>query len=220
MDSEDFKNFLGITASICAILQFLTGILVCQKVIQNKSTGDNSSFPFVSGCLSTALWLRYGFLIEDKSIIFVNAVGSLLFIAYVVVFYLYSIKTEYIIRQIITCGLILLATLLYVKNASNLEEAQNHLGLICTGVTILFFAAPLSSLMHVIRVKNTESLPYPIILASFVVCIQWLLYGYLLEDMFIQIPNFLGALLSGFQLGLFYVYPTNNKSKLYSSDII
>ncbi|XP_019870119.1 sugar transporter SWEET1 [Aethina tumida] len=219
MDTEDLKNFLSVSASLCAILQFLTGILVCQKVVQNKSTGDNSAFPFVSGCLSTALWLRYGFLIEDRSIILVNTVGSALFVGYVVVFYIYSVKTEFIVRQILVCGLFLLLTLLYVERATQVTEAQNHLGVICTAVTILFFAAPLSSLLHVIKVKNTESLPYPIILASFVVCLQWLVYGYLLEDMFIQIPNFLGALLSGFQLSLFYVYP-NVKSKVYANDII
>lgn len=65
---------------------------VCQKIVQNKSTGDVSAFPFVSGCLSTSLWLRYGFLIEDRSLILVNTVGATLFFAYVVTFYIYSIK--------------------------------------------------------------------------------------------------------------------------------
>lgn len=51
-----------------------------------------SSFPFVSGCLSTSLWLRYGFLIQDRSLILVNTVGATLFFAYIVTFYLYSIK--------------------------------------------------------------------------------------------------------------------------------
>lgn len=110
MNETDFKNLLATTASICTILQFLTGTLVelvilisviishiffrfiCQKIVQNKSVGEASSFPFVSGCLSTSLWLRYGFLIGDSSLILVNTVGATLFFAYVVTFYLYSIK--------------------------------------------------------------------------------------------------------------------------------
>lgn len=65
---------------------------MCQKFVKNGTTGEASSFPFVSGCLSTSCWLLYGFLIEDKSLIMVNAVGATLFLSYSIIFFLYSIK--------------------------------------------------------------------------------------------------------------------------------
>lgn len=67
------------------------------------------------------------------------------------------------------------------------ERAKKCLGLVCSLVTILFFAAPLASFFHVIRIKSTESLPFPIIFASFIVSVQWLFYGIILNDMFIQV---------------------------------
>lgn len=79
---------------------------------------------------------------------------------------------------------------MYIQHKDNFEEAKNSLGIVCCVVTILFFAAPLASFLHVVRVKNTESLPFPIILASFVVSMQWLMYGMLLEDKFIQVDIF------------------------------
>lgn len=81
----NFKNQISLHS-------WLSFRLTCQKIVQNKSTGDISPFPFVSGCLATSLWLRYGFLIQDSSIILVNTVGSTLFFAYVITFYLYSIN--------------------------------------------------------------------------------------------------------------------------------
>lgn len=42
---------------------------------------------------------------------------------------------------------------------------------------------------HVLSVKNVDSLPLPLIMATFVCCLQWLIYGYLLEDPFIQVWN-------------------------------
>lgn len=97
-----------------------------------------------------------------------------------------------------------------------------------------FFAAPLASLLHVIRAKNSESLPLPLIAMSFVVSLQWLIYGILISDSFIQvsrlprlaellrqwqifallfqIPNFLGCILSLLQLGLFVIYPPRSYS--------
>lgn len=66
--------------------------LICQKFVQKGSTGDVSGFPFVCGFLSCSLWLRYGFLIHENSIILVNTIGATLHLAYVVTFYAYSIK--------------------------------------------------------------------------------------------------------------------------------
>lgn len=60
----------------------------------------------------------------------------------------------------------------------------------CCIVTVCFFAAPLTSLVHVIRVKNSESLPLPLIATSFFVSLQWLIYGVLISDSFIQVQFF------------------------------
>lgn len=70
-------------------------------------------------------------------------------------------------------------------------------------------------LMEVMRKKTTEMLPLPLILMSFIGSIQWFAFGYIADDLFLQIPNFLGALLSGTQLALFCIYP--NKQRMTSS---
>ncbi|VEN61002.1 unnamed protein product [Callosobruchus maculatus] len=207
----DLKSIIASTASVSTIIQFLTGTVVCIEIVKNKSTADMSSLPFVSGCLSTSLWLRYGFLIDDTSLILVNTIGATLFFSYVVTFYLYSIRRGTVMQQFMFCMLLMSMVLFYVHNQSDIEEARTHLGLICCLVTIMFFAAPLTSLFHVIRIKSTDSMPYYLILATFVVSCQWFIYGSLLNDKFIQIPNFLGCILSAFQLSLFMIYPKDRK---------
>lgn len=81
-------------------------------------------------------------------------------------------------------------------------------GYLCCIVTVVFFAAPLTMLMHVVRVRNSESLPFPLIASTFVVSLQWFVYGLLIDDTFVQVPNLLGCLLAGAQLALFVVYPS------------
>ncbi|KAJ8913612.1 hypothetical protein NQ315_013434 [Exocentrus adspersus] len=117
-----------------------------------------------------------------------------------------------VIRQFLACVSFLVTTLLYIHRLEDAETAKSHLGLVCCMVTILFFAAPLASLLHVIKVKNTDSLPYHLICATFIVSLQWVIYGIILKDKFIQIPNFLGCVLSAFQLSLFIIYPKNTKT--------
>lgn len=65
------------------------------------------------------------------------------------------------------------------------------------------------------RTNNTDSLPFPIIFTSLIVCCQWFAYGCLLHDLFIQIPNFLGCLLSAFQLSLFLIYSGKKSNQTY-----
>lgn len=213
MDLQPYKNIVAFTASICTILQFLSGMLVCQKYVQKGSTGDTSSFPFISGAVSTTLWLRYGFLIDEPSMIIVNTVGSTLFIAYSATFYLYSIKKSTTLKQIVVAFTVLIAILCYslYYYESDKVGVTDLMGFVCCTMTIVFFAAPLTSVFHVIKMKSAEVMPYPLILATLITSILWYLYGIIIDDSFVQIPNFLGCVLASLQLSLYCIYPTKYK---------
>ena len=61
--------------------------------------------------------------------------------------------------------------------------------------------------------KSADSLPFPVILATFITSSQWALYGHLIDDFYIQVPNFLGSVLSAFQLALFIIYPSKKTNE-------
>lgn len=92
-----------------------------------------------------------------------------------------------IFRQFLACLLVLLGTLGYSGYGSDKTLVMKHVGFLCCCTTIMFFAAPLASLIHIIKAKSSESLPFPIIFMTFVVSSQWFAYGYLLGDAFIQV---------------------------------
>ncbi|XP_063227932.1 sugar transporter SWEET1-like isoform X2 [Bacillus rossius redtenbacheri] len=207
---EYAKDFLAFTASVSTILQFLTGVLICQKFVQKGSTGDASGFPFVSAFLSCSLWLRYGFLIHDNSIILVNTFGASLQLGYIITYYLYTVKKSVVTRQTIAACTFLVMVLMYTQYEADETAAKQMLGLLCCFTTIVFFAAPLTVLAHVIRVKNAESLPYSLILANFLVSLQWFLYGVIINDTYIQVTNALGTFLSASQLSLFVIYRSDS----------
>lgn len=71
-------------------------------------------------------------------------------------------------------------------------------------------------LMEVFRKRSTEMLPLPLILMSFLVSVQWFAFGVIADDAFLQIPNFLGAILSGTQLLLFCIYPNKPRVPMAS----
>lgn len=63
-------------------------------------------------------------------------------------------------------------------------------GILATIFTLLNIAAPMSKLFYVIKVKNTECLPFPIILMTLVVTTLWAIYGVLSDDFFLMVLIF------------------------------
>ncbi|XP_055537996.1 sugar transporter SWEET1 [Wyeomyia smithii] len=211
MADLSLKDMLATSATISTVLQFLTGSVICHRYIRKKSTGETSGFPFVSGFLSCFLWLKYGILTREHTVILVNTIGSVLFFSYVVIYFTFSVNKHVVVRQFsAVCCFILICTV-YSNYEVDLEKVIKVIGFVCCCVGVLFFASPLTKLAHVIRSKNTESLPFPIIVASFFVSLQWFIYGLLIEDGFIQIPNLLGCILSTTQLFLYLIYPSRTQ---------
>ncbi|XP_071445847.1 sugar transporter SWEET1 [Hetaerina americana] len=213
MTMVELKGVVATTASVSTIFQFLSGVLICRKLVKQGTCGDTSCFPFVVGFVSCSLWLRYGCLIEDVSLTVVNSVGAFLQLSYVVIYLMYSAKKAIIIRQLFAVSLVLFSTLGYVEYESDPDVAKFRMGLICCSMTCLFFIAPFSVLAQVIKNKSAEILPFPLIVTTFVVSCQWFAYGVLLDDQFIQIPNAVGCILSALQLSLFIIFPISTPTK-------
>uniref|UniRef100_A0A182QKK1 Sugar transporter SWEET n=1 Tax=Anopheles farauti TaxID=69004 RepID=A0A182QKK1_9DIPT len=212
MDAILSKNSLATLATVATVLQFLTGTVICNRYIRKKSTGDTSAFPFISGFLSCFMWLKYGVLTEESTVMLVNFIGSALFFCYTVVFFIFSVNKREVIRQMMLISCIILSATIYTSLETSSEKSIRVIGLLCCCLAVLFFASPLTKLAHVIRTQNTDSLPFPIIVASFFVCLLWTAYGVLISDRFIQIPNLLGGILAGIQLTLYVIYPKQKTS--------
>uniref|UniRef100_A0A0A9Y973 Sugar transporter SWEET1 n=1 Tax=Lygus hesperus TaxID=30085 RepID=A0A0A9Y973_LYGHE len=208
MNQEEFKELIATCASVCQILQVLSGVLVCRKFMKKGSSNDVSPLPFICGTVSSFLWFLYGTLIEDQAITLVNIFGVLFFSSYVAAYITFSSKKVTVMRQVLVVAVLTCCIFVYIRTLDDLAEAKHKLGLVACGVSVSFFAAPLANLAHVIKAKSSESLPMPIIFMSMVVTLLWSAYGYILQDKFVAYPNMLAFLLSTFQMSLFLIYPS------------
>ncbi|CAH1730986.1 hypothetical protein AGLY_015190 [Aphis glycines] len=250
----DFEYALRLSASACTCVQFLSGLLICANFVKKGKVSNESVVPFVTGFLSCALWLYYGMILVNSTLVSVNAFGCLLFAIYTWIYYRYTSKKKRVVHYALT-AIGFIAWVVFItqtdihqkqsKSVSSVElhqhqsvdvaavtpldisdksivsstaydAAVDHVGLLCSLTTMLFFAAPFSNLIHVIRTKNTESMPLPLIVMTFLVCAQWLVYGRMLRDKFIMYPNAVGCMLSIIQLALFVIYPRKSNVPLTS----
>lgn len=198
-------TLLSLTAIITTISLFFCGIPICMQIYRRGSTHEISGFPFLMGFLGGTFWLRYGLLKSDLTMVTVNVVGVALMSLYLL-FYLYFSRprTNFLLQLIVVCATVLgMLFLVHIYALASL----NALGFVCMTFNILNFGAPLAGLRVVLRNRNCSTLPLPLCIANLLVSSQWCLYGFLVNDIFIIIPNGAGMVLALIQIALFMIFP-------------
>ncbi|KAI6226491.1 Sugar transporter SWEET [Aphelenchoides fujianensis] len=182
MDGETFLSVLSVTATTSTFALFLCGLQICQRIRQRGTTDGTSVAPFLLTLISCTCWLGYGELRKDQTIIFVNVVG---FVVQAVYLYYYYVKTRVksrLNRLLFLELLIALATYWFIHSDG-----------------------------QVIRTKSTESLPFALCAGNMAVSLQWVLYGILVDDFYMKVPNSIAVLISAVQLSLFVIYPSDHR---------
>ncbi|XP_078655973.1 sugar transporter SWEET1-like isoform X1 [Branchiostoma floridae x Branchiostoma belcheri] len=206
-------SVMSLLATVCTVGQFLTGSVITSKITQKGSTTGVTVYPFLTALVNCTFWLKYGVLIQDRTLVVVNSIGALLQTSYLVVYYAYTKQKNTLHNQLLGGAVVLFPVLIYVKFFSADDSvAAFHLGLIASGCAVLMYGAPLATMAEVLRTKCTETMTPALSVANFIVSSEWYIYGRLVGDLFIQVPNLLGALLGLVQLSLFVLYPRTPKA--------
>ncbi|XP_071946929.1 sugar transporter SWEET1-like [Antedon mediterranea] len=205
----DRVHIVGLSATVSSIAFFLAGIPTCLKIRKQGSTKNIEIFPYIACSVSCIFWLKYGLLQHDVSVTRVNIIGVVFQWFYVLVFYLNTLEKSVVHQKFFYASCVVFPVLIYIKfMVRDHFSAVNRLGLICCTTSVITYGSPLASIKEVIRTKSTESMAFPLCLANFLVAVQWLYYGHLVMDIYLQVPNFFGSLLGLFQLMFFVIYPS------------
>jgi len=204
-------GLIPLTEKICIVSTiglFLTGVQICNRIYRQHTTGDISGFPFVATLVNCSLWLLYGYTANNSTIMIVNFIGATLQLVYALIYLRYTPDQTSYIRLIGSAVAFLAIIYFYFQYfVSDHSTAIFGAGLVASVATVIMFGSPLASLREVVQKQSTESLSLPLCFANLIVPIEWVLYGILINDKFVQVPNFLGAILGFIQVSLFYKYP-------------
>ncbi|XP_033354239.1 sugar transporter SWEET1-like [Bombus vosnesenskii] len=217
MGLEDYKELVASCASICTMAQMSAGTLICKDIYQKGSSKGFDPMPFLGGIGMCILMLQYAWIVRDPAMINVNVFGLLTNTAYMAVYYYYSPHTKDT-RALIGKVAAFVAAFLAYAQVEDPEKLEFRFGLIVTGLFFLLIASPLLHIREIIRTKNTDILPFPLIFMGTIVISLWLLYGIIINNVFIIFQNSVGFVLSVAQLSLFVIYPSKSKDKASSQE--
>ncbi|KAI3930142.1 hypothetical protein MKW92_036541 [Papaver armeniacum] len=206
----------GILGNIVSFLVYLAPLQTFYRVYKRKSSEGFQSLPYVVALFSAMLWMYYGLLKSDKSLLIpINAIGCTIESLYIIMYLVYapqparfSTVKMLLMVNVISFGTILLSTYYLIHKASVRLTA---LGWICSVFSVCVFAAPLMIMRKVIRTKSVEFLPFPLSCCLTLCAVMWFFYGLLVKDYYIALPNVLGFIFGIAQMLLYVIYRNAKK---------
>ncbi|KAL6644069.1 hypothetical protein ACP70R_018835 [Stipagrostis hirtigluma subsp. patula] len=200
----------GLLGNIISFITFLAPIPTFYRIYKSKSTDGFQSVPYVVALFSSMLWIYYALIKTNETLLItINVAGLVIETVYIVMYLVYAPKKAklftvkiMLLLNVGVFGVILLVTLLLFAG----ERRVVMLGWICVGFAVGVFVAPLSIMRRVIQTKSVEYMPFSLSLSLTLSAVVWFLYGLLIKDKYVALPNVLGFTFGMVQMGLYVFY--------------
>lgn len=187
----------------------------------SQQLGTLNPIPFTMILINCIGWTMYGVLTNDIYIFFANCFGIIigLFCSSSAMMLLLNgneskptanEKSLIIHMEILMIGgvsfwilmIFIVGMILHGNDPSSVM-----IGVICDIISIVYYAAPLSSLYQVIVTADASSLHVPTIVANLLNGAMWFIYGLsAINNLLVWLPNGLGVMLAIIQLTVVFMY--------------
>mmetsp|Transcript_46032 Transcript_46032/g.107979 ORF Transcript_46032/g.107979 Transcript_46032/m.107979 type:complete len:238 (-) Transcript_46032:289-1002(-) len=209
--SADESTVLGIqaVALTSTLFQYLSPYPVVFRIYKYGTTWEYSHMPYLITFFYAWAQSYYGLLVRNAFMLFINSFGVVVSGTFMIIFVRYCPKgRKAYLRSLVVVGSFFMSLACYGA-AYHMEEDDGvyFIGHVNNVVSVLCYLAPLATLQVVLDTKNAESIPFMVAVMNLFSSLSWFLYGVLLDDNFLQVPNFLGFLLSALQLALYVAFP-------------
>jgi uncharacterized protein with PQ loop repeat len=210
--------------TITAILIWVVSIDEIRQARLKKDIGELDPIPFVIGWSSCIAWTFYSMCIGDLYVFFSNFPGVVLMTFYVlsilVIVYRNAWESpEKMEKYLATERLFMFMVGFFVMVPLAVLIIDDHqmssdmVGMIATVVNLLFFIAPCTVIIEVVRTEDASALFLPMLTANFICSVCWFCYGlFALNDVWIYGVNAVGTFLQGTFVAMRLWYG-NEKSK-------
>ncbi|TDH66701.1 hypothetical protein CCR75_006615 [Bremia lactucae] len=209
-----------IVLTIAKVVSIITTVMLRMSLMpdfirwrKNQSTGEMSIMPCVLLFTNCYVLLFYAYAINDMIPLFAVAVfGFIVGLFLALFFYKWTAYKKTAMRIFVCsfafCVLMTIYGLLALtgKTGQSTDSVKTTLGSILVSTTVILYASPMATIIHVIRTKTASSMPLAMGVVLVVNSMSWIFYAYLVHDLFIMLPNIAGFILAVTQLILTCVY--------------
>ena len=172
-----------------------------------------SSFPemmFIMGVFCGTTNLAYGFIIDDFKMKLNSFICDSLQVIYSILFLYFYAKNslmKWLLYSFIALNLTFETFYVFadvIGYHTSIEFADNFTGIFNIFVTIFNSAAPGQNIVKVFQTNNFTLIPIWTTFAQFLCSLLWGIYGFIINNIKVIIPNVIGTILAGIQIFAFF----------------
>lgn len=215
--TEVFCPTLGTIICNVMWLSPLSAVLESRK---KRSLGKLNPVPFAITVANCVAWTMYGCMRRDWFVFWSNSTGLCLGIFYSISsLALLNLKKADVLRfnimtallvgsAVFWCLMAMVACIVYNDDPASREQGIRFIGTIGMAFGLAYYVSPLSTLLTILRTRDSSSLYLPMIVTSFFNALMWVIYGFVAKnDVALWLPNAAGCILCALQFGFRLTIP-------------
>lgn len=200
-------NDVAHVATAVVILLLLAQAPAMHKVIRHlKSTEHLSIVPTLGQASNFISWSVYGLWKGDINLWLVNVIGIGFAAVYTSIFLAYARGKQLKTLLVALASIFVCFTVYYliVLKAAKMSPASTEIALQIFAVlpNIVMYGAPISQIMGALRTMDPEAIPILLTAAGAGCSVLWAIYGYMVDNWAVYIPNYSGVALSAIQIAV------------------
>ncbi|CAD6237931.1 unnamed protein product [Miscanthus lutarioriparius] len=213
------RNVVGIIGNVISFGLFLSPAPTFWRILKARDVEEFKPDPYLATLLNCMLWVFYGIpVVHPNSILVVtiNGIGLVIEAIYLTIFFIYSDgkKRKKAFAILAVEILFVVAVVLGVILGAHTHEKRSMIvGILCVIFGSMMYASPLTIMGKVIKTKSVEYMPFLLSLVSFLNGCCWTAYALIRFDLYVTIPNALGAFFGLIQLILYFWYYKSTPKK-------
>ncbi|XP_076443455.1 sugar transporter SWEET1-like [Babylonia areolata] len=199
--------FVELVTTGVTFLNMASGIPVCLTMYRTGSTHNVPYVLFLVSAINSTLALYYGVLVSNTTFILINIVGFLLWGVYIFVYISVSKSKRKPLYQLLASVVMVAAHAVYLRLVTPTPPVlTNTLGVFVFVWAVLLLLTPVLDIIEIVKQGTSAGSDVFLMLGGTVCCVAWLVYGYLLDDVFVYGPNILGLAVNGVKLTTMAAY--------------
>ena len=215
-----FTIFCPLLGVIITNIMFLSPFPTVFNAIKVKELGNLNPLPWIPIVLNCFGWSLYACMKRDHFVFWSNFPGLLSGVFFVVT----AIKLLYISNKesdlknlkivenlfffaFLFWGIIaMLSAMAFGKSEQQRESAAFFVGIVSCLMAVVYYIAPLSNMVKIIKTRNSSSLYPPTLFANLSCTMLWVIYGFAIGDPVIWSPNAISLVFAVAQIILYVAF--------------
>ncbi|KAG7396880.1 hypothetical protein PHYBOEH_001570 [Phytophthora boehmeriae] len=208
-----FEDVMRVVTTVSALYMCASPSAAVYRIHRCRDVGNASVLPFATLWVCNHIWMLYGYITGNEfPVLTTYAIGDALSIVFLAVYIRWATERAQVLKTctvaLVCNALVTVFVLLGERGAFPISQHALILivGIVAVASSLALYASPLAALKVVVQTRSSASLPFAMILAGVINNLLWLVYGAMINDMFLLVPTVINVALGLVQVALYGVY--------------